>query len=109
VVLANADEARALTGLGPDEAVRALAAQYRVACVKLGPAGAVAASGDAVARAPAQAFEPAGALGAGDAFAAGLLLALAGGSPFDEALARGCAAASTHSRELARSERREMA
>src|SRR5205823_4049306 len=41
-VLANEHEARRLTGLPPDEAVRRLAAGRRLACVTLGPAGAVA-------------------------------------------------------------------
>ena len=45
ILLANAEEARALTGLDADEAAVALAQQYRVVCVKLGRAGAVAAIG----------------------------------------------------------------
>lgn len=93
VLLANDDEARALTGLEADDAVRALGERYSVACVKLGPQGAVAAARGAVGHAPAQKFDQAGALGAGDAFAAGFLLALRGGLALAEAVARGCGAA----------------
>ncbi len=103
VLLANEEEARALTGLDAEEAVRTLAGRYRVACVKLGPAGAIAAADGAVVAAPAQPFEPDGALGAGDAFAAGFLIALAAAQPLEAALVQGCAAAAARSRDLARS------
>lgn len=91
VLLANADEARALTGLGADEAALALGERSRVACVKLGPDGAVAAADGLLARAPSQA--PGGAFGAGDAFAAGFLLALARGAAVEDALTGGCESA----------------
>ena len=50
VLLANAEEARALTGLDGEEAALALARRYRIACVKLGRDGAVAPSANDHAR-----------------------------------------------------------
>jgi sugar/nucleoside kinase (ribokinase family) len=45
VLLATADEARAMTGAGPAEAARALGSRFAVACVKLGEDGALAVAG----------------------------------------------------------------
>ena len=96
VLLANAEEARTLTGLDADDAARALALRYRVVCVKLGRAGAIAASGGRHrATPPCSRSRAWSAPGAGDAFAAGLLLALAGGAELAAALQAGCAAATT--------------
>jgi ribokinase len=95
VLLANADEALALTGLEGEAAATDLAQRYRVACVKGGSEGAVAASAGVTGHASVQPIEGVSALGAGDAFAAGLLLALAGGAELAAALQAGCAAATT--------------
>jgi sugar/nucleoside kinase (ribokinase family) len=93
VLLANAEEARTLTGLAADEAALALAQRYRVVCVKLGRAGAIAATGGEIVRAEVQPLERADTLGAGDAFAGGLLPALARGEELAVALRAGCDAA----------------
>ncbi len=93
VLLANAEEAYALTGLEGEAAAHELGRRYRVACVKLGSDGAVAASGGVTARAAVQPVEGASALGAGDSFAAGLLLCLADGAELPAALRAGCDAA----------------
>src|SRR5215218_2379456 len=90
VLLANADEARTLTGLGPAEAALALARRYRVACVKLGRAGALAAAGRTLGRADVQALDNVDTLGAGDAFAGAFLVSLARGVELAEALRAGC-------------------
>ena len=66
VLLANAEEALALTGLEGEAAALELARRYRVACVKLGSEGAVAASAGVAARAVVRPIEAAGTLGAGD-------------------------------------------
>jgi sugar/nucleoside kinase (ribokinase family) len=92
VVLATADEARALTGAEPDEAARRLAAQFAVVCIKLGAAGAIAAHGDRIERAAAEPVERSSAFGAGDAFGAVLLVALARGEPLASALELACQA-----------------
>ena len=93
MLLANAEEAFALTGLEEEAAALELARHCRVACVKLGRDGAVAASGGVTARVDVQPVEGASTLGAGDSFAAGLLLALADGAGLAAALQAGCDAA----------------
>jgi 2-dehydro-3-deoxygluconokinase len=90
VVLATADEARAVTGLDPEEAARALGARFDVACVKLGERGAVGCQGDRIARAKADPVARRSPFGAGDAFAAALLVALALGEPLERALDLAC-------------------
>lgn len=93
VLLANADEARVLTGLDADEAAVALATRYRIACVKLGREGAVAASAGTVVRVSPEPLDNILAIGAGDAFAAGFLLALVREAGLKEAIGAGCSAA----------------
>lgn len=89
-VVANERQARALTNTEPEQAVRALSERYRLACVTLGARGAVAVLDGQLERA-----EPADralqeAPGAGDAFAAALLVTLARGGTLADALAEGC-------------------
>jgi sugar/nucleoside kinase (ribokinase family) len=91
VVLATADEARAVTGVEPEEAVRELAARFELACVKLGERGALAAEGRHVVRARADAVVRRSRFGAGDAFAAALLVSLGDGQSIDQALDPACA------------------
>jgi len=93
VLLANAEEARVLTGLEADEAAVALATRYRIACVKLGREGAVAASTGMVVRVRPEPLDNIPAIGAGDAFAAGFLLALVREADLEAAVGAGCAAA----------------
>jgi sugar/nucleoside kinase (ribokinase family) len=93
VVFADAQEARTLTGKrDAADAARHLSAGVRIACVTLGADGAVAAAPGETARAAAPVRRPLAAAGAGDAFAAGFLLALAGGLSLEDALDAGCAA-----------------
>ena len=90
VLLANAEEARTLTGLSADQAALTLARQYRVVCVKLGRAGAIAASGEDIVQVEVQPVDRADTLGAGDAFAGGFLLSLSRGVDLASALRAGC-------------------
>ncbi len=90
VVLATADEARAVTGFEPEEAARALGARFAVACVKLGEDGAVGAQGNQIEQAGSEPVVRRSAFGAGDAFAAALLVALAAGESLDRALRLAC-------------------
>ena len=92
VLLATADEARAMTGTGPEEAARRLASRCSVACVKLGEAGAVAVAGDRVERRAADRVHRPSPFGTGDAFGAVLLVALAAGVELGRALERACEA-----------------
>jgi sugar/nucleoside kinase (ribokinase family) len=89
VLLANAEEAHALTGLDAEEAAVALARHYEVVCVKLGSAGALVARGERVVHAAVQPIERGDTLGAGDAFAGGFLVALASGAELPGALRAG--------------------
>jgi len=93
VLLANVAEARGLTGREPDEAAGELSRRYEVACVTLGPRGAVAASGGRVVHAAPAAATPSQLTGAGDAFAGALLVSLAGGADLGAALDAACASA----------------
>jgi len=89
-VVANERQARALTGAEGDDAARALAERYRLACVTLGARGAVAVLDGELDRAEPAERALQEAPGAGDAFAATLLVTLAGGGSLAEALAEGC-------------------
>jgi sugar/nucleoside kinase (ribokinase family) len=93
VLLANAEEARTLTGLDPDEAAPLLAQRYRIVCVKVGRAGAIAASGGKLVRAEVEPLDRPDTLGAGDALAGGFLLSLGRGADLATALRAGCDAA----------------
>ena len=88
-VLANEERALRLAGGEPAEAARVLGERYRLACVTRGVQGALAVLDGRLEQATA---DPVGgdALGAGDAFAAGLLVELAGGGDLATALAEGC-------------------
>jgi ribokinase len=92
VLLANVDEARVLVGGtgGPAELAAALASWARVAVVKAGADGAAAASDqDEPVWVPAVPAEAVDATGAGDAFAAGFLVAWLGGADLAGSLAAG--------------------
>ena len=84
VLLANESEARTLTGLEGDAAVLELARHYEIACVKLGPGWCDRGRNSSSHRERAHGTTP--ALGDGDAFAGGMLLALARGEGMASAL-----------------------
>jgi len=89
-VVANEQQARALTGAEPEDAVRALAERYRLACVTLGARGALAVLDGRLEQAEPEQRALQEAPGAGDAFAAGLLVTLARGGSLADAVAEGC-------------------
>lgn len=94
LLFANADEAAVLTGeADPDAAVRSLGRRTGAAVVKLGPRGACWSDGSTVVSVPGQAVAVVDSTGAGDAFAAGVLAAVAAGSSIPDALAAGQALA----------------
>jgi sugar/nucleoside kinase (ribokinase family) len=89
-VLASDGEARRLTGADAEAAARALGERYRLACVTRGARGAAAVlDGKFETAAPPDAIA-ADPPGAGDAFAAALLVTLARGAEVAEALAEAC-------------------
>jgi sugar/nucleoside kinase (ribokinase family) len=87
LLLANADEAAALTGQSePHEALRALTERDLLVVVKRGPDGAVVGSGEQRWSTPAAPAENRDTTGAGDAFAAGFLASWTRGADIEEAL-----------------------
>jgi sugar/nucleoside kinase (ribokinase family) len=94
-LVANREEAAALAGRpDPLAAGAALAATVGTVVVKCGADGVVVHAGDRPPRpVPAPAADPVDVTGAGDAFAAGYLLARAGGAEPAEAAAAGTALA----------------
>jgi ribokinase len=93
-VIANEETARRLTGRDGEPAVRALAQRYRLACVTRGEDGTIAILDGRLEAARDDPVD-ADALGAGDAFAATLLVDLARGEDLGRALRDGCRAART--------------
>jgi sugar/nucleoside kinase (ribokinase family) len=90
LLLANADEATALTGLtDPDAAAEELRASAAVVVIKRGRDGAVWRSAEARIAVPAEQTTVVDSTGAGDAFAAGLLAAWLGGADPASALQAG--------------------
>jgi sugar/nucleoside kinase (ribokinase family) len=89
-VLIDEEEGQRLTGLGAEGAARALGRTFRLACVTRRAAGAVAVLDGRLDEAAAPEVEAVRAVGAGDAFAAGLLVALARGAPLGDALDAAC-------------------
>jgi sugar/nucleoside kinase (ribokinase family) len=100
-VLVNEMEARRLTGREPEAAARVLGASFRLACVTRGAAGAVAVLDGRFETRSAEPVDPARPVGAGDAFAASLLVALAGGDDLGDALAAACRVGATAATGLA--------
>jgi sugar/nucleoside kinase (ribokinase family) len=92
ILLANEAEARALTGLDTEAAAGALARRYRMACVKLGPAGALLVADGCLVRSASPAVDERDTTGAGDAFDGAFLAALVRGASPVDALEAGCAA-----------------
>lgn len=89
VLVVNAAEALALTGRSGEAAALELAGDVGIACVTLGAEGAVAARGTRVERVAG--VERGDPLGAGDAFAGRLLVALGRGDELASALERAAA------------------
>jgi sugar/nucleoside kinase (ribokinase family) len=89
-ILLDEVEALRLTGSTPEEAARMLGERFRLACVTCGAAGAVAVLDGRLEASTPEPVDNAGQVGAGDAFAAGLLVALARGAGLREALDAGC-------------------
>lgn len=100
-VFANESEAEALTGeQGADRAAAVLAGRYRLACVKLGAAGAVAILDGRRERAAPRSVVDDEIFGAGDAFAGTLLAALAADADLLDGLQRACDAGAAAARRV---------
>jgi ribokinase len=90
ILLVNEAEARVLVEGDPAVAAEELGKRYAIACVKLGPAGVVASVRGDLVHVPSSEVEARNTVGCGDAFAAGLLGALARGDEPDRALVEAC-------------------
>jgi sugar/nucleoside kinase (ribokinase family) len=89
-ILVDNVEALRITGSAPEEAARMLGERFRLACVTCGADGAVAVLDGRIATRRSEPVDNASQVGAGDAFAAGLLVALARGTGLRAALDAGC-------------------
>jgi sugar/nucleoside kinase (ribokinase family) len=85
IVFANEDEAQALTGLAPEDALAAIAEMCNIAVVKLGPQGSMIKAGTQVIRIEAIPAKSVDTTGAGDIYASGFLYALAEGFDLETA------------------------
>lgn len=84
IVFANEEEARALTGMEPEQALDFIASMCDIAVVKIGKKGALAKHGDMTVRiAPVEA-NVIDTTGAGDMFAAGFLWGLVNGKTLQQ-------------------------
>ena len=73
IVFANSDEARSLTGLGPEEALGKIAGKCKIAIVKIGKDGSLVRQGDEVIRIESLPVICKDTTGAGDLYASGFL------------------------------------
>ena len=84
IVFANEDEARALTGLEPEEALHELSKLAEIAVVKTGSSGSLVKSGTDTYRIGVINVLPIDTTGAGDLYASGFLYGLSTGMPLQE-------------------------
>jgi sugar/nucleoside kinase (ribokinase family) len=84
IVFANEDEARAFTGLGPREALDALASKCYIAVVKVGREGSWIKRGEEVIKVDALKVSSVDTTGAGDLYAAGFLYGYSNGFSLDK-------------------------
>jgi sugar/nucleoside kinase (ribokinase family) len=80
ILFSNESEARAFTGLDPEEAVRKMAGMTGVAVVTCGKDGALVSAGGETLGVEAEGGKPLDTTGAGDNFAAGFLYGQSAGS-----------------------------
>jgi ribokinase len=87
ILLPSRSEAEALTGLGaPEDCARALLDRgVKVVALKMGSDGCLVATSERLVRVPAFAIETRDSTGAGDAFAAGLIVGFLGGLDWSSA------------------------
>lgn len=83
IVFANEEEALALTGLPPEEALENLASRCEIAVVKTGSKGSLIRRGEEIIRVGVMKVNPVDTTGAGDLYAAGFLYGLAQDEPLD--------------------------
>jgi len=85
IVFLNEDEAKSLTGLGPEAAAMEIGKQCNMVVVKKGPLGSVVFSEGALYDIEPVSAKPVDTTGAGDLYAAGFLFGLIRGKSIEEA------------------------
>lgn len=73
IVFANEDEAKAFTGLEPEEALNEISKVCDIAVVKIGRKGSMIKRGDEIVSVDVEQIDPVDTTGAGDLYAAGFL------------------------------------
>lgn len=76
ILFANEEEARALTGMEPEDALEKLSESIEIVVIKLGPNGSIACRGKERSRTIAKKVVAVDTTGAGDMYAAGILYGL---------------------------------
>jgi len=95
IVFANEEEAKAFTGLEPEEALNEISKITDIAIVKVGKKGSMIKQGDTIVRVDVREIEPVDTTGAGDIYAAGFLFGLVNNLGFKRAGEIGSLLAST--------------
>lgn len=80
IVFANEEEAKELTGLSPEAAVKAIGRSAQIAIVKTGGEGSWVMQGEQVVNVPVKTIRPVDTTAAGDYYAAGFLFGLQQGA-----------------------------
>ncbi len=84
IVFANEQEAKALTGMGPEDALHCLASKCDIAVVKTGAKGSLIQKGDKMTRIGPRESKVIDTTGAGDMWAAGFLAGLVRGENLEK-------------------------
>ena len=95
IVFANEDEAKAFTGMEPEDALNEISKVADIAIVKVGKKGSMIKQGDTIVNVGVKEIEPIDTTGAGDLYAAGFLYGLVNDLGFKKAGEMGSLLAST--------------
>lgn len=90
IILANEDEAKAYTGMGPAESLDILAEKAEIAVVKVGKEGVLIGEGKRRAKVAGNPVKAIDTTGAGDLWASGFLYGLTHGMGLEKAASLGC-------------------
>lgn len=95
IIFANEEEAKAFTGMEPEEALEEISKVTDIAIVKVGKKGSMIKQGDIVVNVNVREIEPVDTTGAGDIYAAGFLYGLINNFGFKKSGELGSLLAST--------------
>jgi sugar/nucleoside kinase (ribokinase family) len=89
ILFSNESEAKAFTGMDPENAVRQMAGMVDISIVTCGREGAIVACGGETVKVPAEGGKPLDTTGAGDHFAAGFLYGQSVGATLEQSARTG--------------------